>query len=61
MKSIYQNVPASSINEERKYCIVTDDDEILERDLTHPEAEQKLAYFVGHEEDCFIGVTADFV
>ena len=42
------------------YCIVTEDDAILEQDLSLPAAELALCHYLGHGEDCYIGLTADY-
>ena len=42
------------------YCIVTEYDTLLEQDLSLPAAELALSYYLGHGEDCYIGLTADY-
>ena len=46
--------------ENRKWCIVTDDDQILEKDLTHDEAQTRLTYYLQRGEDCWIGETGAY-
>ncbi|HHF0534549.1 TPA: hypothetical protein ACPHXL_003510 [Vibrio alginolyticus] len=42
---------------EKPYCIVTEDDAILVKDLTLAEAEQWLCRLLNRGEDCYIGET----
>ncbi|MBQ4840164.1 hypothetical protein [Pseudoalteromonas luteoviolacea] len=42
---------------EKPYCIVTEDDAILVKDLTLAEAEQRLCRLLNRGEDCYIGET----
>ncbi len=43
-----------------KFCIVTENDTVLEQRLSEAMAEQRLTYYIGHDEDAYIGVTADY-
>ena len=56
VNALTQGIPAT-----KTLCIVTDDDVLLEQDLDQAEAEQMLAYYIGHGEDCFIGNTVDYI
>ena len=41
----------------KPYCIVTEDDAVLVKDLTLAEAEQELCRMLNRGEDCYIGET----
>ncbi len=42
------------------HCIVTQDDKVLDKELSLAQAEQRLHYYLQHKEDCYIGLTKDF-
>jgi len=42
------------------FCIVTEDDCVLEKDLTQSDAELALTRYLGLGEDCYIGNSADY-